>query len=273
MVCNQIVRLAFQEDVGTGDITSNLLIPKGLKAKAVIKAKEAGVIAGLEVAKEVFRRVDQRIVFKKKVADGALVKKGAVIAEVSGPARGILTAERTALNFLQHLSGVATFTRKFKRQTANLKAKILDTRKTIPGLRALEKYAVRVGGGVNHRMGLYDAILVKDNHIKLIGQKKALMALKSKKALRGKTAIEVKTAVEARKAIEGGAKRLLLDNMNLKTLRKVVKLCRKAGIITEASGGVNLQNVRLIAKTGVDYISIGALTHSAPALDISLKVV
>lgn len=277
------VKLALAEDVGSGDITTKALVSRLEIAKAVLRAKEKGVIAGIPIAKEVFRHIDRRTKFVAKVKEGAFVEKGKVLAEVSGPARGILTGERTALNFLQHLSGIATLTRKFKLQTANLpagrqgyKTKILDTRKTTPGLRVLEKYAVAIGGGTNHRMGLYDAILIKDNHIKIMGGiGKAIRKAKEQAEAKAKVGIEIeaKTITQVEQAIKAGADRILLDNMNVKTLRQAVALCKEAGIITEASGGVNLKNIRAIAKTGVDYISIGALTHSARALDINLKIV
>ncbi|MFA4905774.1 MAG: carboxylating nicotinate-nucleotide diphosphorylase [Candidatus Margulisiibacteriota bacterium] len=267
-----LITNALKEDIGRGDITSQAIIPRGQKAKAQIIAKEAGVIAGLSVAREVFRAVDRSLRFSPKVKDGNKVKKGTIIAEVSGSARSILAGERVALNFLQHLSGIATLTNKFviRAKGKGIRVKVLDTRKTIPGMRKLEKYAVRVGGGVNHRMGLYDAILIKDNHIKLAGGiRKAVKGIKRIKDIE----VEVKSLSEVKQAIVAEADRILLDNMNIKTLRQAVKLCRKAGIKTEASGGVNLQNVRAVAKTGVDFISIGALTHSAPALDISLKII
>lgn len=265
-----LIKQALAEDVGSGDITTNAIIPKEQRAKAVIMAKEAGVIAGLGVASEVFRQVDRRISFVAKVKDGAKVKKGKVIATLFGPAQGILTAERVALNFLQHLSGVATLTNRFVKKLKSKKVKILDTRKTIPGLRLLEKQAVRVGGGTNHRMGLWDAILIKDNHLKLTrGVKRALEGLRRQ---RGQIEIETKTTSQVKQAIKAGADRILLDNMSPRVLRQAVKLCKKSRTWTEASGGVNLDNVRRIASTGVNAISIGALTHSAPALDISLKV-
>ena len=274
----EVIRRALAEDVGSGDITTNTIVPAGQKARAVIRAKESGVIAGLDIVAEVFVTIDRRIKLKKKIKDGTAVKTGAIIAVVSGPARGILTGERVALNFLQHLSGIATLTRKFKIQTSKSKnnVKILDTRKTIPGMRMLEKYAVKVGGGTNHRMGLFDAILIKDNHIKLAGGiEKAIKRVKGPGA-RGrdrKIEVETKTIGELKKAIGLKVDRILLDNMSVKTLREAVRLCKRAKIKTEASGGINLENVAAVAKTGVDYISIGALTHSAPALDISLKAV
>ena len=244
-------------------------------AKGEFLVKATGVVAGLDVAKEVFRQVDRRIKFSANVKDGAKVNKGKVIATVSGPARGILTGERVALNFLQKLSGIATLTRNFKIQISKSKNRVhlLDTRKTTPGLRELEKMAVKAGGGTNHRMGLWDAVLIKDNHIKIVGGvRKAVVA--ARLAL-PQTPIEVeaKTIAQVKQAISLRVDRILLDNMSLKTLRQAVKLCQKAKIKTEASGGVNLNNVKAIAKTGVDFISVGALTHSAPALDISLKLI
>ncbi|MFA5839685.1 MAG: carboxylating nicotinate-nucleotide diphosphorylase [Candidatus Margulisiibacteriota bacterium] len=280
----EIIKAALKEDVGTGDITTNAIVARDKIAKAVIRAKEAGVIAGIDIAREVFRQIDCRIKFIPKCRDGQLVKAGTILAELSGPARGILTGERVALNFLQHLSGVSTLTAKFvaKVQGPLSMVKVLDTRKTIPGLRSLEKYAVKCGGGTNHRMGLYDAVLIKDNHIALAGGvKEAIEAVEGQgKARKGKgrwrglrAEIEAKTIGEVKEAIEVGAGRILLDNMEIKTLRQAVKLCKEAGIKTEASGGVNLKTVAKIAATGVDFISIGELTHSSKALDINLKLV
>jgi len=267
-----LIKQALAEDVGSGDITTNAIVPADQKANAIIMVKENGVIAGLDVAKEVFLTIDKRISFISKIKDGAGVKKGQIVAELSGPARGILTGERAALNFLQHLSGIATLTDKFVLQAGRVT--ILDTRKTIPGLRMLEKYAVKMGGGQNHRMGLFDAVLIKDNHIEIArGVERAVEGIR--RAYKGKKPLEVeaKTMAEVREAIKGKADRILLDNMSVKTLRQAIKLCKKAKIKTEASGGVNLENIRAIAKTGVDYVSIGALTHSAKALDISLKII
>ncbi len=271
-VADFMVKMALAEDVGRGDLTTRAIIAKDQKAKAVITAKADGVICGLDVAADVFRHVEPRVRFKAKVSDGAKVKKGKVIAELTGPARGLLTGERVALNFLQHLSGIATLTNEFVVR-AGRRVKLLDTRKTVPGLRALEKYAVRCGGGTNHRIGLYDAVLIKDNHIKLAGG--IVPAIKSAKAeLPGKKIeAETKTLGEVREAIASGADRILLDNMSLRTMTEAVKLCKKAGVKTEASGGINLNNVAAVARTGVDFISVGALTHSAKALDINLKIV
>ncbi len=268
----KIIREALREDIGSGDITTLATVPRNAKAKGVIRVKETGVIAGNQVAKEVFQQLDRRIKYVPKVKDGAKVKKGKVIATVFGPARGILTGERVALNFLQRLSGIATLTDQFVKKSK--KAKILDTRKTAPGLRALEKYAVKMGGGTNHRLGLYDAVLIKDNHISIAGGiEKAINQAQGSRPKAPGLEVETKTIVQVKKAIKAGAKRILLDNMSLKNLRKAVKLCKKAKVKTEASGGVNLKTVGRIAATGVDAISVGALTHSAKALDISLDIV
>lgn len=269
-----IIKNALAEDIGLGDITTNAIIAKNQQAKAKITVKGDGVIAGLDIAKEVFKQTDPKINFIPKIKDGAAVKKGKVIAEVSGSAKGILAGERTALNFLQHLSGIATMTSMFvaRVQGQGSGVKILDTRKTIPGLRMLEKYAVKMGGGVNHRMGLYDAVLIKDNHIKIAGGIREAVAWVKGQGSR-KIEIEAKTIAEAKEAIDAGADWILLDNMEIKTLRQAVKLCKKAGIKTEASGGISLNNISAIAKAGVDFISVGAITHSAPALDINLKVI
>lgn len=265
--------MALFEDIGSGDITSEAIIEKRQKAKANIIVKENGIIAGLPLAQIVFEVLDPKVRFRQKAKDGHRIKKGKVVAELSGPARSILAGERLALNFLQRLSGVATLTRKYVDKVKGTKTKILDTRKTSPLWRGADKYAVCAGGGYNHRMGLYDAILIKDNHLKLArGIEKALEGVR--RGYKGKRMIEVeaKKLSQVKKAIKGGADIILLDNMNLKTLRQAVKLCKKAKVKTEASGGVNLKTVRKIAKTGVDYISVGALTHSTKALDISLDI-
>ena len=282
IVSDFLIKLALAEDIGPGDITTRAIVPKERKAKAVFLAKEDGIIAGLELAAGTFHHLNRKIKFLAGVKDGDWIKKGKIIAAVIGPAAAIITGERVALNFLQHLSGIATLTEKYVSKvqgpTSNVrspksKVKILDTRKTIPGMRALEKYAVRMGGGVNHRMGLHDAVLIKDNHIKIAGGiEKAIKAIKAKNG-RKEIEVEARTVEEVRKAIRAGVDRILLDNMSIPMLKQAVKLCKKARIKTEASGGVNLNNVKAIAKTGVDFISVGALTHSAKALDISLKII
>lgn len=265
------VVLALREDIGSGDITTDSIIPPGKKITAKITAKENGIICGLSVARLVFQSVDRRIIFSEKVKDGKAVKKGVVVAAVSGPARGILTAERTALNYLQRLSGIATLTNKFVK-AAGGKIKILDTRKTAPGLRVLEKYAVKIGGGNNHRIGLFDAVLIKGNHIAVAGGLKEAVKQAGKKF--GRIEVEVKTIGQIKEAIGTGASRILLDNMSVADIREAVKLIRRSGknIKIEVSGGITLNNIRSIAGTGADYVSVGAITHSAPALDISLKV-
>lgn len=273
MNMKQAVKAALHEDVGSGDSTTRRTVEAKAKAEAVIIAKETGVIAGLAAAQEVFKQVDKRIKLVKKVKDGQKVKKGKIVARVSGPARGVLTGERTALNFLQRLSGIATLTDQFVAKVPS-RVDILDTRKTTPGLRVLEKQAVKLGGGTNHRFGLYDAVLIKDNHIAMAGGIEA--AIQKAVGTRQKAAgieVEAKTIAQVKKAIDAGAKKILLDNMSIKNLRQAVKLCKKNKVWTEASGGVNLKTVRKIASAGVDAISVGALTHSARALDISLEMV
>lgn len=262
------IKLALKEDIGSGDITANSCIPKNLKIKAFILAKEKGIICGLEVAEIVFKTFEPKIVFKKLVKDGERVAPGKKIAEVSGSARKILSAERTALNFLQRLSGIATLTNEFVKRVKPCKAKILDTRKTTPGLRFLEKYAVRVGGGQNHRLGLWDGILIKGNHIDLVGLK---TAIKRTKKLGKKVEVEARNLKEVKETLEAGADIIMLDNMNLKTIKAGIALIGKKAII-EVSGGVNLDNVKKIAKAGPDWISVGRLTHSVKSLDISLKI-
>ncbi|MFH1361357.1 MAG: carboxylating nicotinate-nucleotide diphosphorylase [bacterium] len=266
----KILKNALKEDIGAKDITTCLTVPKEAVVKGYILAKEKGVIAGIDMAEKVFKLVDRRIKFVAKIKDGTRVKKEKVLVAFRGPARGIMAGERVALNFLQQLSGIATLTNQFVKSVKGSKVKILDTRKTTPGLRLLEKYAVKVGGGTNHRLGLYDAILIKDNHIAIAGG--IVKAIKKAKAQEKPIEVEAKTLLQVREAIRLGVDRILLDNMTIKTLSAAVKLCKNVGVKTEASGGVNLENVKKIAETGVDYISVGALTHSARALDISLLV-
>ncbi|MGQ9631897.1 MAG: carboxylating nicotinate-nucleotide diphosphorylase [bacterium] len=263
---------ALREDIHTGDVTTEAIVDRGVRAFAEIVAKESGVIAGLGVAEAVFRRVDGEVDFTGMVQDSEAVGAGTVVAKIRGRARGILTAERVALNFLQRMSGIATKTAEIARLIEGTKVKILDTRKTTPGLRALEKYAVRAGGGFNHRMGLYDMILVKDNHIALAGGiSRALESIRRRTPHTLKIEVETKTLDEVAEALRCGADIIMLDNMDLETMRRAVKLVDGRALL-EASGGVNEGNVRAVAETGVDYISIGALTHSAKAMDLSLEV-
>jgi nicotinate-nucleotide pyrophosphorylase (carboxylating) len=264
-----LIDRALAEDIGDGDLTTRAVVPEGAGAKARISQKAPGVIAGLSVAESVFKRVDPELVFVMHCPQGKWRESGAV-AEISGSAASILAAERVALNFLGHLSGVATLTARYVRAVDGTGARILDTRKTMPGLRELEKDAVRRGGGESHRSGLYDAILVKENHAKLAGGVGEAARLAVEAAESGvMVEVECATLDEVREALDAGVSRILLDNMSTTELREAVEL---AGELTEleASGGVTLDTVREIAETGVDYISVGALTHSAPALDLSL---
>jgi nicotinate-nucleotide pyrophosphorylase (carboxylating) len=267
-----LINLALSEDIGSGDVTSEALLESEPSGKAVIVAKQDGVLAGLPVAKMVFQAVDPTVVFRMLKRDGGRIKNGEKLALIQGKTKGILSAERTALNFLQRLSGIATLTSKYVEETKGTKARILDTRKTTPGLRALEKYSVSAGGGQNHRMGLFDMVLIKENHLKAVGGiSRAIVRARSKS--RGKKIeVEVRNLNEAREAVESKPDWIMLDNMRIDQMRKAVQLIRSASrtIKIEASGNVNLKNVRNIGLTGVDFISVGALTHSAPALDMSL---
>jgi nicotinate-nucleotide pyrophosphorylase (carboxylating) len=270
--CTEIVRRALMEDIGTGDITTQLTIPEEARAKAQMLVKQEGLVAGLPVAEEVFRQVDATLSVQWLHEDGEPVREGDVLCEVFGSAQSLLTAERVALNFVQRLSGIATKTAQFVELAAGAKARIVDTRKTTPGLRVLEKYAVRVGGGFNHRFGLYDAVLIKDNHIQASGGITAAVEAALAQAPHTMTVtVECATLEQVAEAVEAGADIVLLDNMTTEMLRQAVELVDgQAG--TEASGGVNEDTVAAIAETGVDIISVGALTHSAPALDISLEL-
>jgi nicotinate-nucleotide pyrophosphorylase (carboxylating) len=272
----QIVSNALAEDLGSGDVTTEALVPSELEGKASILVKRDGVLAGIDVAKEVFRQVDPSLHFKALVKDGAKVRKGGVVAIVEGNVASILKAERTALNFLQHLSGIATETARYVDAVLGTKAIITDTRKTIPGLRLLEKYAVRAGGGRNHRLNLGDGVLIKDNHLAIlrlsgVGLDEAVKKAR-RRAPRGmKVEVEVESVKQAREALSAGADIIMLDNMKVKGMRKVVELVRGRALL-EASGGITLDKVRSVAETGVNLISVGALTHSAKALDISLEL-
>lgn len=266
-----VVRAALDEDMGSGDITTLLTVPEDAAAKATFVVKQEGVIAGMHVARAAFRALDRKAVFETAIDDAARVQPGDSIATVAGNARAILSAERVALNFLQHMSGIATLTAKYVGLVSHTKAKIIDTRKTTPGLRRLEKNAVTVGGGFNHRFNLSDGILIKDNHIAAAGGVTAAVTAAREGAPHTlKIECEVTNLDELSEAIAAGADAVLLDNMPLDMLRQAVELA--AGrVITEASGGINEETVAAIAETGVDLISVGALTHSAPALDISLR--
>jgi nicotinate-nucleotide pyrophosphorylase (carboxylating) len=266
------VASALEEDLGTaGDITTDGIVPADALGKAAIVARQAGVVAGLDLAEATFRTLDPDVGFKRVIADGGKVAAGGTIARISGKTRAILTGERTALNFLGRLSGIATLTAAFVQAVKGTSARIACTRKTTPGLRALEKYAVRAGGGINHRFGLYDAVLVKDNHIAAAGGiAKALTRLRDRAGHAVKVEVEVDTLDQLREALKFPIDAVLLDNMDAATLKKAVKLVAGRAM-TEASGGVTLDNVREIASTGVDLISVGALTHSPRNLDSSLE--
>ena len=266
-----LIELAIAEDIGPGDATSEAMLPADLALQGRIIAKARGVIAGLPVAETVFSWVDPALRFAPHVHDGDGVTPGDVVAEVTGPGRGMLAAERLALNFLQHLSGIATLTRAFVDAVTGTQAAILDTRKTHPGYRVLEKYAVRMGGGQNHRMSLNDMLLIKDNHIEAAGSLTAAVERARAAYPNLPVEVEVKNPVELREALGLGVDRIMLDNMNLEQMREAVHMT-DGQVALEASGGVNLERVAAIAATGVNYISVGALTHSAPALDLSMLV-
>jgi nicotinate-nucleotide pyrophosphorylase (carboxylating) len=264
------IRCALEEDIGPGDVTTNAIVPATSLMRGQLVAKQSGVVAGLDVAEAVFKTLDERVAFRALVAEGAQVERQQVLAEVSGPARSLLTAERTALNFLGRMSGIATLTRQFVDAVAGTRAIILDTRKTAPGLRLVDKLAVRRGGGQNHRLGLYDMILIKDNHIDHAGS--LAEAVQRARAARSGLEIEVeaRTLADVQTALDLGVSRILLDNMPPEMMRRAVELAAGRALL-EASGNVTLENVRQIAETGVDYISVGALTHSARVFDVSLE--
>lgn len=288
LMVEEHVRAALAEDLGrAGDITSQATIAPEMAAKAELNAREEGIAAGLDLARAAFRLMDPSTAFEAFVKDGDRLSPGTVIARVSGPARAVLSAERVALNYLMHLCGVATHTARFAAEIAHTPAKVCCTRKTIPGLRALEKYAVRMGGGSSHRYGLDDAILIKDNHVAVSGG--VAGAIRAARAFAGhlvKVEVEVTTLEELEEALEAGPDVVLLDNMVPELLRRAVEINRDCAGLTdetyaadprrvklEASGNVNLQTVRAIAETGVDYISTSKITMAAPTLDIGLDVV
>lgn len=268
----KVVATALEEDLGSGDITSEVCVPPTMLAEGHIIAKAGGVLAGMEAVAEVARQVDGAICLAEALANGSAVEPGTVVARVSGPGRSVLAFERTALNFLQQLSGVATLTRAFVDSVAGMGAAIVDTRKTVPGLRMLQKKAVVAGGGRNHRFGLYDAVLIKDNHIALAGGvREALQAAQVATPHMVKIEIEVTMPADAQVAAEVGADVVMLDNMSPEEVRESVSRI-DGRALTEVSGGIDLESVRDYAAVGVDIISVGALTHSAPALDISLDI-
>ncbi|MHB9154267.1 MAG: carboxylating nicotinate-nucleotide diphosphorylase [Endomicrobiales bacterium] len=272
-----LIRLALAEDDARNDVTSHALVPPGKALRGRFIAKDDGVISGLEVAKQVFAALDRRCRMRSRLKDGGRVCKGRVFAEVTGRGTAVLSGERTALNFMQHLSGVATLTAKFVEKVKGTPAKIYDTRKTLPGFRYLDKYAVRCGGGVNHRMDLGEMALIKDNHLAMAGSmRSAVEKIRARKKV--PVEIECENLSQVDEALEAGADILMLDNMDARTLKQAIARIRKSAEKSgarrpdiEISGGVSLKTVRAFARLGVDRISVGALTHSAPALDISLE--
>src|ERR1044072_6955842 len=269
---SQYITTALEEDIGTGDVTTNTIVPAGATLRGRIVAKQDGIVAGLDIAKHVFLILNQDITFIAKATDGSRVTRRNVLAEVEGPARALLTGERTALNFLGRMSGIATLTRRFVDAVAGTQATILDTRKTAPGLRMTDKLAVRLGGGENHRTGLFDMVLIKDNHIDFAGS--ITKAVEGGRASGTTLEIEVETRTldDVREALAIGVERVLLDNMSPDTMREAVAICGGRAKL-EATGNVTLDDVLEVPKTGVDYISVGALTHSPAAFDVSLEFV
>ncbi len=269
---DEIVRRALLEDVGTGDVTTLLAVPEGVEAIGEFIATQPGVLAGMPVVERVFYQINSRVRLERMVKEGQHFDAGAVLAQAHGEARALLTGERVALNFLQRLSGIATLTARFVETVKDLPVRICDTRKTTPGLRYLERYAVRVGGGYNHRFGLYDAVLIKDNHIAVCeGITQAVHRVRRALPHTMKVEVECATLEQVQEALEVGVDVIMLDNMTVDELREAVRIA-KGRVFVEASGGVRLDTVRQIAETGVDAISAGALTHSAPAIDIKLEL-
>lgn len=268
----KIIEEALIEDIGTGDITTDSIVPEDMRSKAIILAKDDGIIAGLPIAKEVFKYLDADVKFNEKCKDGDSIRRGDIILEIYGKTRAILSGERTALNFLQRLSGIATYTRRCVDIVSPYNVKILDTRKTTPLLRILEKYAVKIGGGENHRFALYDMVLIKDNHIKFAGSiTEAIKRVKKNLSHMYKIEVEVTNIEELKEALENNVDIVLLDNMDLKTIEECVKIAKGKALI-EVSGGISIENLEPIAKLGVDFISMGKLTHSVKCLDLSLEI-
>lgn len=261
-----------EEDVGSGDITTENIIPQTAKTVGLIQAKQHGIVAGIDVARLVFTTLSPEISFTAMVKDGDEVEEHTILAKIEGDARVILTGERLALNLMQHMSGIATLTASFVKLAEGTKAHVVDTRKTLPGLRMLEKYAIRVGGGRNHRMGLYDAVMIKDNHIKVAGSiKRAIEMTRAEISHTIKIEVETETIEQVKEAVAARADIIMLDNMSIDMMQEAVRYIDGRAIV-EASGGVTKERLTAIAKTGVDVISIGALTNSAPILDISLDI-
>lgn len=267
-----LIEIALTEDIGPGDITTESIIDPDLEGKGVIIAKEPLIVAGLDVAKKVFEHLDSEVVFTPKYKDGDLVNNGKTIADVEGKLRILLMCERTALNFLQRLSGIATNVRSYVNELENTRVRLVDTRKTAPGWRKLEKYAVRVGGAHNHRMGLYDGVLIKDNHIAACGGViKAIEHIHNKVSHLVKVEVEVSDLNQVEEAVTAGADVIMLDNMNIEQIKRAVTIIDGKAKI-EVSGGITKKNLKSLADTGVDIISLGAFTHSARCVDISMQI-
>lgn len=268
----QNIRLALAEDIRSGDVTTDNIVPLDASLRGRIIAKQNGVVAGLEIAESVFHELNSQVVFTPKISEGAKLENRTVVAELSGPARALLTGERTALNFLGRMSGIATLTRQFVDAVSSTRAIILDTRKTAPGLRYIDKLAVRTGGGQNHRTGLFDMVLIKDNHIDFAGSITAAVTRVREAGVQVEIEVEARTLEHVQEALALGVERILLDNMSLDLMREAVRITNGRAKL-EASGNVSLENVLEVARTGVDYISVGALTHSPRVFDVSLEFV
>jgi len=269
----RIIKRVLKEDIGRGDITTDAIVSEGDRALGIIFAKEEGVLCGVDIAQTVFEQLDSTIDFQKQLSDGSILSRGVTIAILIGKAATCLRGERTALNFLQHLSGIASLTREFV-NAARDNIRILDTRKTAPGLRVMQKYAVRTGGGANHRFGLYDMVMIKDNHIQIAGGITEAVSRVRHKKKKQFIEVEVKTMAELKEVITLKVNRIMLDNMNMSQITQAVNLVRGStpGTEIEISGGVDLSSIEQLASCGADFVSIGALTHSAKALDIALRM-
>ena len=268
----RLIRDALDEDIGAGDLATMATIAADAQGKGLFRAKKEGVVAGLVLLERIFYFIDPKVQVRLLTKEGTSVRQGTVVAEVEGPVRALLLAERTALNFLQRLSGTATLTRKYVDAVKDFPCKVLDTRKTTPGLRTLEKYAVRMGGGTNHRIGLYDAALVKDNHIEATGSiADAVKAVRRHAPFMAKVEVEAGNLKQVQEAIDARADVIMLDNMTIAQMAEAVRVVNKRAWV-EASGGITIESIRQVAETGVDFISSGALTHSAPVVDFNMKI-
>ena len=267
-----LIETALKEDIGSGDITTDNLVAPDVRGNGVIVAREKAVIAGLDIARRVFEQLDPKIIFKPECKDGDIVIDGEIVLKIEGNLRSLLTGERTALNFLQHLSGIATHVRSYVDRLANKEVRLVDTRKTTPGLRVLEKYAVRVGGAYNHRMGLYDGVLIKDNHIAACGGiTKAVKHIRNNVSHLIKIEVEVSSLNEVKEAVEAGADVIMLDNMDLDRIKQSIKHIDGRALV-EVSGRITIESLNRLADIGVDIISVGALTHSARSVDLSMRI-